>query len=156
FSRSLDEVREEEFLLTNLQRINAQLQRLEADREETRDLLTAPQSTGNTSAAQFQSSAALHQLFSTLLQQDRSKKRGSLSRLSLNASDMIANGPAGQQILGMGSGHRESLGLAQQQQMSSQQRKLSQTQPQTPIRTIPESQHARFGISVRDKVSSGV
>ncbi|KAJ4378505.1 swr complex subunit [Didymella sp. IMI 355093] len=95
-NRNMDEVKEEEFLLTELQRINMAAVRLDAERDELRARLDAPQANTSTAAGlqSFTSSTALQALFQQLFQQDRSKKRSSggsnaPGRLSLSANDMI-------------------------------------------------------------------
>jgi DNA methyltransferase 1-associated protein 1 len=71
-NRNMDEVKEEEFLLAELQRINMAANRLDAEREELRARLDAPASNSQVQAglASFTSSQALQALFSQLFQQD--------------------------------------------------------------------------------------
>ncbi|KAL0262949.1 swr complex subunit [Diplodia seriata] len=105
--RTADEIKEEQYLLGELQRINTNYEKLSTEREEVRQRLFAPSTTGSSStASQFQSSHALSQLFNQLLQQDRSKKRN--GRLSLNTADQLST-PSGQQTpMTAGGNHRGS------------------------------------------------
>jgi DNA methyltransferase 1-associated protein 1 len=145
-NRSMDEVKEEEFLLTELQRINMAANRLDAEREELRARLDAPQpNTSVTAGVQaFTSSTALQALFQQLFQQDRSKKRASggatgPGRLSLSANDMITT-PG-------------------QQQLSAAARRQSMAQPpaaQTPVKQLSPRQEHRFNVSTHDRLTSGV
>jgi DNA methyltransferase 1-associated protein 1 len=145
-NRSMDEVKEEEFLLTELQRINMAANRLDAEREELRARLDAPQpNTSVTAGVQaFTSSTALQALFQQLFQQDRSKKRASggtagPGRLSLSANDMITT-PG-------------------QQQLSAAARRQSMAQPpvaQTPVKQLTPRQEHRFNVSTHDRLTSGV
>lgn len=146
-NRNMDEVKEEEFLLAELQRINMAANRLDAEREELRARLDAPAANQQVSAglASFTSSQALQALFSQLFQQDRSKKRASggsagPGRLSLNANDLI-----------------QTPGSAQAQLSAAARRQSMATQPaQTPIRTLSPQQEHRFNVSTHDRLTSGV
>lgn len=146
-NRSMDEVKEEEFLLTELQRINMAANRLDAEREELRARLEAPPQNQQVSAGlqAFTSSASLQQLFQQLFQQDRSKKRAAGGatggRLSLSANDMV-----------------HTPGSAQQQ-LSAANRRQSMAQPppaQTPVKHLSPHQEHRFNISTHDRLTSGV
>ncbi|KAF2692258.1 hypothetical protein K458DRAFT_354608 [Lentithecium fluviatile CBS 122367] len=148
-NRNMDEVKEEEFLLAELQRINMAANRLDAEREELRARLDAPISNQQVQAglASFTSSQALQALFSQLFQQDRSKKRASgggsgPARLSLNASDLIQTPSS--------STHPHLSASARRQSTA--------TQPaaQTPIRTLPPQQEYRYNVSTHDRLTSGV
>ncbi|KAH6639369.1 SWR1-complex protein 4 [Boeremia exigua] len=145
-NRSMDEVREEEYLLTELQRINMAAVRLDAEREELRSRLDAPQA--NTSSAaglqSFTSSTALQALFQQLFQQDRSKKRSSggtnaPGRLSLSANDMI-NTPSASNS----ANRRTSMALP------------PVAPSQTPVKTLSPHQEHRFAVSTHDRLTSGV
>ncbi|UPX17109.1 swr complex subunit [Ascochyta rabiei] len=147
-NRNMDEVKEEEFLLTELQRINMAAVRLDAEREELRSRLDAPQANTSTAAGlqSFTSSAALQALFQQLFQQDRSKKRSSggsnaPGRLSLSANDMI-NTPAG--VSSNPANRRTSMALP------------PSAPSQTPVKTLSPHQEHRFAVSTHDRLTSGV
>jgi DNA methyltransferase 1-associated protein 1 len=147
-NRSMDEVKEEEFLLTELQRINMAANRLDAEREELRARLDAPQPNQSVSAGlqAFTSSQALQALFQQLFQQDRSKKRASgggagPGRLSLSANDMV-----------------HTPGSAQAQLSAANRRTSMASQPvaQTPVKQLSPHQEHRFNVSSHDRLTSGV
>jgi DNA methyltransferase 1-associated protein 1 len=147
-NRSMDEVKEEEFLLTELQRINMAANRLDAEREELRSRLDAPQPNQSVSAGlqAFTSSQALQALFSQLFQQDRSKKRATgggtgPGRLSLSANDMV-----------------HTPGSAQAQLSAANRRQSMASQPvaQTPVKHLSPHQEHRFNVSTHERLTSGV
>ncbi|KAJ4985231.1 SWR1-complex protein 4 [Stagonosporopsis vannaccii] len=145
-NRNMDEVKEEEFLLTELQRINMAAIRLDAEREELRARLDAPQANTSTAAGlqSFTSSTALQALFQQLFQQDRSKKRSSggsnaPGRLSLSANDMI-NTPSASNS----ANRRTSMALP------------PAAPSQTPVKTLSPHQEHRFAVSTHDRLTSGV
>ncbi|KAH8730104.1 hypothetical protein GQ44DRAFT_673860 [Phaeosphaeriaceae sp. PMI808] len=147
-NRSMDEVKEEEFLLTELQRINMAANRLDAERDELRARLDAPQPNQSVSAGlqAFTSSQALQALFQQLFQQDRSKKRASgggtgPGRLSLSANDMV-----------------HTPGSAQTQLSAANRRQSMASQPvaQTPVKQLSPHQEHRFNVSGHDRLTSGV
>jgi DNA methyltransferase 1-associated protein 1 len=147
-NRTVDEVKEEEFLLTELQRINMAANRLDAEREELRSRLDAPQQNQSVSAGlqAFTSSQALQALFQQLFQQDRSKKRASgggtgPGRLSLSANDMV-----------------HTPGSAQAQLSAANRRQSMASQPvaQTPVKQLSPHQEIRFNVSTHDRLTSGV
>ncbi|KAF2117726.1 hypothetical protein BDV96DRAFT_570801 [Lophiotrema nucula] len=145
-NRNMDEVKEEEFLLAELQRINMAANRLDAEREELRARLEAPLPNHQSQAGlqSFTSSQALQALFQQLFQQDRSKKRSSgvgPGRLSLSGHDIIGTPTS-----------------AQQAQMSAANRRQSMAQqvPQTPIKNLPREEEFRFNVSTHDRLTSGV
>lgn len=147
-NRSMDEVKEEEFLLAELQRINMAANRLDAEREELRARLEAPIPNQQVSAglSSFTSSQALQALFQQLFQQDRSKKRASggatgPSRLSLNANDLIQT-PS--------SANAQMSAAARRQSMATNQ------SAQTPVRTLSPQQEYRYNASTHDRLQSGV
>lgn len=153
-NRSMDEVKEEEFLLAELQRINMAANRLDAEREELRARLDAPSPNQQISAGlqSFTSSQALQALFSQLFQQDRSKKRASAggsnpARLSLNTND-LAQAPA--------SAVPGSISAANRRQSMALPQSAATTTAQTPIRTLPPHQELRFNVSTHDRLTSGV
>ncbi|PSN64062.1 hypothetical protein BS50DRAFT_576681 [Corynespora cassiicola Philippines] len=147
-NRSMDEVKEEEFLLAELQRINMAANRLDAEREELRSRLEAPVPNQQASAglASFTSSQALHQLFNQLFAQDRSKKRASGAagagpgRLSLSTSDMMATPTSAQNALSA----------------ASRRQSMAQPPAQTPVRQLSPQQELRFNVSTHDRLTSGV
>ncbi|KAK8224518.1 DNA methyltransferase 1-associated protein DMAP1 [Phyllosticta capitalensis] len=141
--RSADEIREEQYLLAELQRINTNYEKLAAEREEVRQRLSAPQSQGNTSAAQFQSSAALTSLFNQLLQQSRSSKRNGRLALAANAAQRDSISSAANAA---GGNKRASL-------TSTQQTTAQQSQP--PRQLTPRAM-SRLGVTHHDRLSSGV
>ncbi|EKG21448.1 hypothetical protein MPH_01246 [Macrophomina phaseolina MS6] len=178
--RSADEIKEEVYLLGELQRINTNYEKLAAEREEVRQRLFAPATQGSTSStAQFQSSHALSQLFNQLLQQDRSKKRN--GRLSLNNADQMSNSPSGQHtpmtaggnrgdsgLSGSGvSGHKSrgsvntpggpgSAGGAGGSSSSAAAAAAAAHQQSQPPRTLTPRAMQRLGVTHHDRLSSGV
>lgn len=144
-NRNMDEVKEEEFLLAELQRINMAANRLDAEREELRARLEAPMPNQQLAAGlnAFTSSQALQTLFQQLFQQDRSKKRasgGAPGRLSLAGSDILATPTS-----------------AQHAQMAANRRQSMATQPPpTPIRNLNPQEEQRYNVSTHDRLTSGV
>lgn len=145
-NRNMDEVKEEEFLLAELQRINMAANRLDAEREELRARLDAPVPNPQLSAglASFTSSQALQALFSQLFQQDRSKKRASGAgpgpgRLSISASDLIATPSS-----------------AQAQISANRRQSMAQPPIQTPVKQLSPPQEYRFNVSTHERLTSGV
>ncbi|PVH98518.1 hypothetical protein DM02DRAFT_719285 [Periconia macrospinosa] len=151
-NRSMDEVKEEEFLLTELQRINMAANRLDAEREELRARLDAPQPNTQIAAGlqSFTSSQALGALFSQLFQQDRSKKRASgaggsnPARLSLNTNDLAQTPSSNVPGSISAANRRQSMALPQS------------AAAQTPVRTLTPQQEVRFNVSTHDRLTSGV
>jgi len=149
-NRTMDEVKEEEFLLTELQRINMAANRLDAEREELRARLDAPPPNPQASAGlqAFTSSQALQALFQQLFQQDRSKKRASggatgPGRLSLSANDMVHTPGSAQQQLSAAN-RRQSMAQHQEKTV------------QTPVKHLSPHQEHRFNVSTHDRLTSGV
>lgn len=147
-NRSMDEVKEEEFLLAELQRINMAAHRLDAEREELRARLEAPAPNQQVSAglASFTSSQSLQALFQQLFAQDRSKKRASgggsgLSRISLNTND-LAQTPSSASAQMSAAARRQSMATSQS--------------AQTPIRVLSPQQEHRYNVSTHDRLTSGV
>lgn len=147
-NRSMDEVKEEEFLLAELQRINMAANRLDAEREELRARLEHPSANQQVSAglASFTSSQALQALFSQLFAQDRSKKRASgggtgPSRISLNTNDLIQT-PS--------SANAQMSAAARRQSMATNQ------SAQTPVRHLSPQQEYRYNVSQHERLTSGV
>ena len=159
-ARNVDEVKEEEFLLAELQRINMSALKLDAERAELRERLESPLPNPALAGglAQFQSSQALSALFAQLFQQDRSKKRASGSggaRLSLSATD----------IIGTPSAHHAAQQQAQQHLAGSRKAPLATPggagagaggAASQPVRALPPQLEYRFGITTHDRLTSGV
>ncbi|EON62874.1 hypothetical protein W97_02099 [Coniosporium apollinis CBS 100218] len=155
--RSADEIKEEEFLLAELQRIALNYKKLETERQEIRQRLEGPQTSGNTSVAQYSTSPGLQLLFTQLITADRAKKRG---RLSLNMGDMIGT-PNGAQtpVSGGGPGHRDSISVAAgsaQQKKGSAPQAAAATPTNGPAKQLSPRQAARFGYSTHERLTSGV
>jgi len=152
-NRTMDEVKEEEFLLTELQRINMAANRLDAEREELRARLDAPTANAAVSAGlqAFTSSQSLQALFQQLFQQDRSKKRAAggsgtgPGRLSLSANDMVHTPGSAQQQLS-----------AANRRTSMAHHAHSQSVAQTPVKQLSPHQEHRFNVSTHDRLTSGV
>lgn len=152
-NRTMDEVKEEEFLLTELQRINMAANRLDAERQELRARLDAPTPNPSVSAGlqAFTSSQALQALFQQLFQQDRSKKRASggtgtgPGRLSLTANDMVHTPGSAQQQLS-----------AANRRTSMAQHVHSVSTAQTPVKQLSPHQEHRFNVSTHERLTSGV
>ncbi|KAF2266605.1 hypothetical protein CC78DRAFT_614791 [Lojkania enalia] len=146
-NRSMDEVKEEEFLLAELQRINMAANRLDAERAELRARLEAPIPNQQVAAGlqSFTSSQALQALFQQLFQQDRNnKKRASgtgPARLSLSANDIIGTPTSAGHSLMSAANRRQSM---------------AQPPPPTPIRTLAPQEEYRFNVSTHDRLTSGV
>lgn len=159
-ARNVDEVKEEEFLLAELQRINMSALKLDAERAELRERLESPLPNAALAGglAQFQSSQALSALFAQLFQQDRSKKRASGSggaRLSLSATD----------IIGTPSAHHAAQQQAQQHLAGGRKAPLATPggagagaggAASQPVRALPPQLEYRFGISSHERLTSGV
>lgn len=147
-NRSVEEVREEEFLLSELQRIMISAQKFEAERAEIRARLEIVKSHPNgQNAYQYNSLNTLNQLYAQLMAQDRNRK--ARHRLSLNAADMIQS-PAGAMNATPASaaGHRDFMGGSGQ--------KKGSIALQTPIRQLSPRREARFGVTTHDRLTSGV
>ena len=167
-ARDPELVKEENLLLAELQRINMQHTRLEAERADLRARLEAPQSTAPT--APLQSSAVLNQLFQQLFQAERTRKRG---RLSVATGDALASpvnhsthpgstpGSAATGSGGGGQSHRDSLGASiagpggHRKSSGAAGSKLVSA---APIRSLSPTKEIRYGISTPSdqKLSSGV
>jgi DNA methyltransferase 1-associated protein 1 len=150
-SRSAEEIREEEYLLSELQRIMISAGKFEAERAEVRQRLESAQSQsndryGNNGTLNF---AVLNQLYNSLAAQDRSRK--ARHRLSLNNSDLIHSpsgmGPNGTPLT---ANNRDSLGSA-----GGPNRKSSMAAPQ-PVRHLPPRLEKKFAITTHERLSSGV
>ena len=166
-ARDPELVKEENLLLAELQRINMQHNRLEAERADLRARLEAPQSTAP--SAPLQSSAVLNQLYQQLFQAERTRKRG---RLSVTTGDALASpinhgvhqsSTPGSAATGAGGGtsHRDSIGAGGAGAGS--HRKPSGVAGPTsasaaPVRSLSSTQEARYGVStpLDQRLSSGV
>ncbi|KAF2461666.1 hypothetical protein BDY21DRAFT_398517 [Lineolata rhizophorae] len=169
-NRTREEIKEEELLLAELQRITTNQTRFEAERAEVRARLEAPRAAPGSN--QYDSSTALAMLFNQLFQADRSKKRGRLSLPadalgghSAAAATAAAGGP-GQtptsaeahrnSLLGSGGSARKGSlvhGSAAHQQHGPGHH---QPAPKEPSRTLAPRAAARFGVSTHERLSSGV
>jgi DNA methyltransferase 1-associated protein 1 len=149
-NRSAEEIREEEYLLSELQRIMISAQKYETERAEVRQRLEyATPAGGSTGANTFQTSsfASLNQLYNSLAAQDRSRK--ARHRLSLNSSDLIPS-PAGINGTPMTASQRESLGSA-----GGPNRKASMAQ-HPPVRQLGERAERRFAVTTHDRLNGGI
>jgi DNA methyltransferase 1-associated protein 1 len=147
FERPLEEIREEEYLLAELQRIMISAQKFEAERAEVRQRLDHPVSRGGNVPASF---SELNQLYNQLFAQDRNRRaRG---RLSINANDLAQSPAGGLSINGTpatATGHRDSIMSANAQKKGS----LSIAQPARSLDTRTEK---KFGVTSHDRLTSGV
>ncbi|KAF1988047.1 hypothetical protein K402DRAFT_462412 [Aulographum hederae CBS 113979] len=152
-NRPIDEIKEEESLLVELQRIQIAQPRIEGEREAIRAALevdTKPSAAG--ASASPPSSSQLQQLFNHLYQNERNKKRGGGGgRLSLAPGDILqspvmgsANGTP------ITSGGRDSFGNNQKRNS------IAANGTQEPIRRLTPRQEARFGITTHERIVSGI
>jgi DNA methyltransferase 1-associated protein 1 len=145
--RSVEEIREEEYLLSELQRIAISAHKFETERAEVRARLESAPTLGNT-LGMPNTFAAYNQLYNQLMAQDRNRK--SRHRLSIGQGDMMMQSPVGMTPISA-HGQRESLsGLN-----NSQQKKGSTAMP-NPVRAISSTAESRFGVSTHERLSSGV
>ncbi|KAF2742527.1 hypothetical protein M011DRAFT_452972 [Sporormia fimetaria CBS 119925] len=166
-NRTLDEVKEEEFLLTELQRINMSALRLDAERAELRARLETP--VVNTQAAaginSFTSSAALHQLLTQLFHQERNKKRvpgangpGQPNRLSISTGVDASGAGTPTQTMPphLNSARRQSsISHAPGGGGASTPSSTSHL-PNAPPRLLSTIDQARFNVSQHERLTSGV
>jgi DNA methyltransferase 1-associated protein 1 len=145
--RNPEEVREEEFLLSELQRIMISAQKFETDRAELRQRLEYAQPLNGASNASLSlSSQSLTLLYNQLIQQDRNRKPR--ARISLDALQSPATAGTGLVTPASAGGHRESVG-------GSGQKKGSTAAP-VPISKLSPKQETRFGVTTHDRLTSGV
>jgi len=149
-NRSAEDIREEEYLLSELQRIMISAGKYEAERAEVRQRLEHAQSIGNnTNGLQTSNFAALNQLYNSLAAQDRSRK--ARHRLSINSSDLMHTpsgmGPNGTPLTA--TSHRDSLGSA------GGLKRGSMSAPQ-PIRQLNAKNEKRFAVTTHDRLNSGI
>ncbi|KAF2279692.1 uncharacterized protein EI97DRAFT_184079 [Westerdykella ornata] len=148
-NRSMDEVKEEEFLLTELQRINMAASRLDAERDELRARLETPiPNPGNAPGLQsFHTSAGLQQLFNQLVAQEKNKKKAAGppapgGRLNLSTTEAA--------------GTPTTNGQAAQQLAANRRTSMAQPPPPTPVRQLSPQAEYRFNVSTHDRLTSGV
>jgi DNA methyltransferase 1-associated protein 1 len=151
-NRSAEEIREEEYLLSELQRIMISAQKYETERAEVRQRLEYAQPAGgNTGANTFATSsfAALNQLYNSLAAQDRSRK--ARHRLSLTSNDLIQSpagvGPNGTPIT---ASQRDFPGSA-----GGPRRNPSMAAP-PPVRALGERAERRFAVTTHDRLNGGI
>lgn len=144
--RKLEEVKEEEYLLSELQRIMMGAQRFETERAELRQRLEHAVAPQKDQRQPEMSSASLHALWQQLVQIDRSRKPR--ARTSVDGS--TAQSPAaGAQTPASAGGHRDSISVANQKKGS-----ISQA---VPVRTLSARDEARFGVSnPPERIVSGI
>jgi DNA methyltransferase 1-associated protein 1 len=151
-NRSAEEIREEEYLLSELQRIMISAQKYETERAEVRQRLEYAQPAGgNTGANTFATSsfAALNQLYNSLAAQDRSRK--ARHRLSLTSNDLIQSpagvGPNGTPLT---ASQRDFPGSA-----GGPRRNPSMAAP-PPVRALGERAERRFAVTTHDRLNGGI
>ncbi|KAF2418780.1 hypothetical protein EJ08DRAFT_621495 [Tothia fuscella] len=147
-NRTSEEIREEEYLLSELQRIMISAGKFEAERAEVRQRLEYAQAQGPNNG-QTLNFSTLNQLYNSLAAQDRSRK--ARHRLSLNNSDLIQSpsgiGPNGTPV---SAHHRDSLGSA-----GGPNRKSSMAAPQ-PVRQLSAKLEKKFAVTTFDRLNSGI
>jgi DNA methyltransferase 1-associated protein 1 len=145
--RDEKDIKEEEWLLSELQGIMMRAQKYETERAELRQRLehAQPLASGNGLSMPL-SSAVLNQLFTQLQTQDRNRKPR--ARISIDAIQSPANVPGGLTTPASAGGHRDSLG-------GSGNKRASLT-VQTPVRHLSQRDETRFGITTHDRLTSGV
>lgn len=144
--REEKDIREEEFLLSELQRIMISAQKFETERAELRQRLeiAPPLSSGNGLTMPL-SSATLNGLFNQLQAQDRNRKPR--ARVSLDNIQTPGNVPGGLTTPASAGGHRDSIGSGN---------KRASLTAQTPIRTIGPRDEQRYGVTTHERLTSGV
>jgi DNA methyltransferase 1-associated protein 1 len=143
--RKAEEVKEEEYLLSELQRIMISAQKFETERAELRQRLEHAVSPNKDQRAIEMSSASLHQLWQQLVQLDRSRKPR--ARISVDGS--LQSPAGGLQTPASAGGHRDSLGGSNQKKGS-----ISQA---IPVRNLSARDEIRFGVSSPpERIVSGV
>lgn len=148
--RSQAEVDEETTLLAELQRIMINQQQLDNDRRQIRETLDYPIATSNTTGATYSTSAALGQLFQQLLAADRMKK----DRRLKNISEYPGATPISAQSGAASQGHRDSIGGGNSQARKSGAR--DSIGGATDSRALSPHSHARYFVTMHDRLSSGV
>ena len=140
--RSADDVKEEEYLLSELQRIMISAQKYEGERAELRQRL---EHVGGAGGHPLQlTSAALNQLYTQLMMQDRNRKaRG--GRMSIDTLQSPATG-GGLVTPASATAHRDSLGGSGHKKAAAQ----------APLRQLSARDEARFGVTTHDRLTSGV
>jgi DNA methyltransferase 1-associated protein 1 len=141
--RSADDVKEEEYLLSELQRIMISAQKYENERAELRQRL---EHVGGATQHPLQlTSAALNQLYTHLMMQDRNRK--SRGRMSIDTLQSPATG-GGLATPASATAHRDSLGGSGQ--------KKGSASALVPARQLSPRDEARFGVTTHDRLTSGV
>lgn len=147
-NRSMDEVKEEEFLLTELQRINMAANRLDAERDELRARLETPIPNPNNAPGlqSFQTSAGLQQLFNQLVAQEKNKKKAA-----------GPTGPGGRPSLPTTEAATPTTNGQTAQQLAANRRaSMAQPPPPTPVRQLTPQAEFRFNVSPHERLTSGV
>lgn len=155
-SRTPEEVKEEEVLLSELKRIVGQQERLMEERRELYNRLDAPHSTGNTQI--YQSSQGLNQLLHTLLAADKGKKRKSLAGPGEGASSPAPGGSGpntGSSVTHRESGHRESISGTGTGGGGGTSTNKKGT-PVTERRKLTAREEEIYGVTHHDRLTSGV
>lgn len=151
--RTPDEVAEEATLLSELQRIMINQASLEAERREIRERLDYPTATPNATGTAYNTSAALQQLFTQLLAQDRLKKDR-----RLRAGELQGQTPASAQ---QPSGRQDSISSAAAAHKKGPRDSLasvagpSSGATRTDAQLTPAAAH-RFFVTTHDRLNSGV
>ena len=143
-SRSPEEIKEEEILLSELRRIVAHEEKFLEERRELYNRLDHPIAQG--SIGMYESSAGLQQLMQTVYYSDRNKKRRSIAGAGDNAASP-AQGSG--QTPTTGRDHRASIGS------NAGMKKGAGANGPTP-RQLNSRDEARFGLSTHERLSSGV
>jgi DNA methyltransferase 1-associated protein 1 len=147
--RNPDDVREEEYLLSELQRIMISATKYETERAELRQRLEIVPTANGPNAQLQMSSASLHQLSQQLIAQDRNRKPRARISIDPNGTLQSPSSAAGMQTPASAGGHRESLG-------GSGQKKASISQA-VPLRQLTARDELRFGVSTPvERIVSGV
>ncbi|KAF2100693.1 hypothetical protein NA57DRAFT_36303 [Rhizodiscina lignyota] len=140
-TRSLDETKEEEHLIAELQRIMINYEKLEAEREQLRATLQPAPQTG-TLASGFASSAELNELFQRLINSNRDKRH----RQSGAA-------PGGR--LSLDNGMLPSPAYANGTPISAHARESFGSIGGAPVRATTPKNERRFGISTHERLTAG-
>ncbi|KIV99278.1 uncharacterized protein PV09_09046 [Verruconis gallopava] len=144
FERPLEEIREEEYLLAELQRIMISAQKFEAERAEVRQRLDHPTSRPGNVPSTF---AELNQLYNQLFAQDRNRRaRG---RLSMNTNELATPG-------GLTNGTNASTTHHREPAQNTTQVKKGGTSASQPVRQLDARAEKKYGITTHDRLTSGV
>ncbi|KAF2673206.1 hypothetical protein BT63DRAFT_356227, partial [Microthyrium microscopicum] len=145
--RNPDDVKEEEYLLSELQRIMISAQKFEIERAELRQRLEIVPSPQNSKDRPIPStSGELHALWQQLAQLDKSRKPR--ARISIDGS-LQSPATGGLQTPASAGGHRDSI--------SGSNQKRGSTSQQVPARLLNPRDELRFGVSTpTERTVSGV